>query len=83
MLFPATFISPGRLLASAMSSFTEVTGRLGCTASTSGVDDIQLTGTRSLCTLNLTFFALRVTMTDRLADVKSMVLPSGGASRAS
>ena len=42
------------LFASATSSFTDFTGTLGCTTSTSGTEEIQLTGARSLNGSNFT-----------------------------
>jgi hypothetical protein len=43
----ATFICPGRFLASSINSLTVFTGTLGCVVNTSGTEDIQLTGARS------------------------------------
>ena len=40
-------MTPGRLFASATSSLADFAGTLGCTDNTSGVDEIQLTGTKS------------------------------------
>src|SRR5688572_9697288 len=69
--------------ASATSSLTEFAGTLGCSDRTSGVEEIQLIGVRSLWMLNFICFAFNVAITEMLPDVNRMVLPSGGASTVS
>ena len=65
-------------LTSARNSLRFFTGTLGCTTSTSGTDEIQLTGTRSFSGSNLMRFEYSVMLTASEAVVNRMVYPSAG-----
>src|SRR5688572_22731121 len=80
--FDAAFILPV-FFASATSSLIDLAGTLGCTTSTSGVEEIQLTGARSFSGSNLMRLEYSVTFTESDAVVKRMVCPSGGDCTAS
>src|SRR5688572_9007812 len=66
-------LRPPVFFASATSSFADFAGTLGCTTRTSGVEEIQLTGARSLSGSNFTRLPYRVTLTARDAVVNRIV----------
>ena len=67
------FRPPFWRLDSSISSFTVFAGTLGCSVSTSGTDDVQITGARSFTGSNLNLPAKSVVFTDSADEVKSSV----------